>query len=91
MSTANCQNNHTQPTRPTNAHASEVICAEEALRQAATLVHDVLRQLTRGELALSAAEAHEVQAQLQELFLQADAVEACVRDGLMRWQPRGKL
>ncbi len=88
MSIANRQNNDTPPDR---VKVTAFIRAEEALRRATSLLHEVSRQLTRDELVLSSVEAHELHAQLQELFLQADALEAGIRNHLPGWQPRRKV
>lgn len=87
MSIANRQNNDTPPDEDV---ATAFTPAEEALRQAVPLLHGVVRQLTRGKLALSTADANELHAQLQELLLQADALEAGIRIHMPDWQPRPK-
>ncbi len=62
-----------------DTHISAYIGAEESLRQAIALVNYVFRHLTAGDLRLTAGEADNMHAHLQELVLQAAAVGGCIR------------
>jgi hypothetical protein len=61
-------------------HTSAYTGAEESLRQATALVNYVFRHLTTGHLRLTAAEADNMHAHVQELVLQAAAVGGRIRE-----------
>ena len=71
-----------------DAHAYAQMDAEDSLQQAVTLVHNVFRHLTTGNLTLTAAEAENMHIHLQEVVLQAAAVGGRIREQQSGQAPR---
>jgi transposase-like protein len=63
---------------PDDAHVGIYLSVEESLQRATTLLNYILQRLKTGNLQVTPDEAASLQAQIQELVLQAAAVGSCI-------------